>query len=105
MLNNIYPTARTLFNIYNPATVRASTAGFINWVCDSQSAITKQKDNYSGLNFDTELGNIIGSFGLHPTHRRLHGGHRLGILRLTTSAVVGLTPPVLPALTPVARGW
>jgi hypothetical protein len=81
VLNNIYPTARTLFNIYNPATVRASTAGFINWVCDSQSAITKQKDNYSGLNFDTELGNIIGSFGF---------------IRLTDASTVasgGNTPP------------
>jgi hypothetical protein len=63
VLNNLYPTARTLFNIYNTNTVRASTAGFLNWICDSQSAITKQKDNYSGANFDTELSNIISSFG------------------------------------------
>ena len=81
VLNNIYPTARTLFNIYNTGTVRASTAGFLNWICDSQSAITKQKDNYSGLNFDTELGNIIGSFGF---------------IRLTDASAVasgGNTPP------------
>ena len=63
VLNNLYATSRTLFNIYRTGTVRASTGGFLNWVCDSQSAITKQKDNNSGKTFDAELGNIIGSFG------------------------------------------
>ena len=63
VLGNTYPTARTLFNIYNPATVRASTAGFLNWLCDSQSSIQKEKDNSSGINFDSELTTIIGQFG------------------------------------------
>ncbi len=63
VLNNLYPTARTLFNIYNTNTVRASTAGFSNWLCDSQSAITKGADNSTGINFDTELTTTIGSFG------------------------------------------
>ncbi len=63
VLNNTYATARTLFNIYRTGTVRASTAGFLNWVCDSQSAITKQKDNSTGINFDSELTTVIGSFG------------------------------------------
>jgi hypothetical protein len=63
ILGNSYPTARTLFNIYRTDTVRASTAGFLNWVCDSQSGITKGKDNSTGLNFDTELGTLISSFG------------------------------------------
>jgi len=63
VLGNTYPTARTLFNIYNTGTVRQSTAGFLNWLCDSQSAITKQKDNSTGINFDSELTTIIGSFG------------------------------------------
>ncbi|MGO9027037.1 MAG: hypothetical protein ACLQOZ_00185 [Acidimicrobiales bacterium] len=81
VLNNLYPTARTLFNVYNTATVKASTAGFLNWICDSQTAITKQKDNSTGINFDTELNSIITSFGF---------------TRLTdTSAVAsgGNTPP------------
>ncbi len=81
MLNNLYPTSRTLFNIYNTATVRASTAGFFNWLCDSQSAITKQKDNSTGVNFDSELTTIIGSFGF---------------IRLTDASSVasgGNTPP------------
>jgi hypothetical protein len=63
VLNNLYPTARTLFNIYRTGTVRASTAGFLNWICDSQTGITKQKDNSTGLNFDAELTSTIGSFG------------------------------------------
>jgi hypothetical protein len=63
LLNNKYPTARTLFNIYRTGTVTASTAGFLNWICDSQSAIQKEKDNYTGINFDNELTTIIQSFG------------------------------------------
>ena len=81
VLNNLYPTSRTLFNIYNPATVRGSTGGFINWLCDSQSAITKQVDNNTGVNFDSELTSIIGSFGF---------------IRLTDASSVasgGNTPP------------
>ena len=62
VLNNVYPTSRTLFNIYRTGNVKASTAGFLNWICDSQTAITKQKDNSTGLNIDQELSNIIGSF-------------------------------------------
>ncbi len=81
VLNNTYPTARTLFNIYNTGTVRGSTGGFLNWVCDSQSGIQKQKDNSTGVNFDTELTSIIGSFGF---------------IRLTDASSVasgGNTPP------------
>ena len=59
MLNNILPTARTLFNIARTDTVRASTAGFLNWICDSQSAITKGTDNTTGVNFDSELTTLI----------------------------------------------
>jgi len=58
-LNNAYPTARTLFNIYNSNTVRASTGGFLNWICDPNTNFLKNSDNSTGLNFDTELGNII----------------------------------------------
>jgi hypothetical protein len=76
LLNNKYPTARTLFNIYRTGTVTASTAGFLNWICDSQSAIQKQKDNYTGINFDNELTTIIQSFGF---------------IRLTDSSAVAST--------------
>jgi len=62
-LSNQLPTARTLWNIYNPNTVKASTAGFMNWICDSQSGIQKQVDLNTGLNYDAEVSNIIGSFG------------------------------------------
>ena len=74
--SNAYPTARDLWNVYNTATVRASAAGFLNWICDTNPAstgsavgnpltgghggqIAKGKDNSTGLNFDAELQNII----------------------------------------------
>ena len=64
LLNNIYPTARTLFNIYSANTVRASTGGFLNWICDANNAFTKGQDNTTGINFDTELQTTItGTFG------------------------------------------
>ncbi len=60
-LSNSFPTARTLFNIYRTDTVRASTAGFINWVCDGNTNFSKGLDNSTGVNFDTELSNTIGT--------------------------------------------
>lgn len=64
---NTYPTARTLFNIYNLNTVRASTGGFLNWVCDGNSNFSKSLDNSTGKNFDTELTSVItGTFGFLP---------------------------------------
>ncbi len=64
MLNNTYPTARALFNIYRSDTVRASTAGLLNWICDSNTAFTKGTDNSTGKNFDAELSTLInGTFG------------------------------------------
>ena len=59
LLTNHYATARTLFNIYNSNTVRASTGGFLNWVCDSNTNFSKGLDNTTGLNFDAELTNVI----------------------------------------------
>ena len=58
-LNNSYPTARTLSNIINSATVRSSTAGFMNWICDSNSAIQKATDLSTGLGLDQELTTTI----------------------------------------------
>ena len=56
--------SRTLFNIYRTDTVRASTAGFLNWLCDSNSAVEKGTDHVDGGNFDTDLTNIInGQYG------------------------------------------
>ena len=63
ILANNYPLSRTLFNIFNKTNVTASTAGFVNWICDSQGDITKQKDNSTGVNFDNELTSTIQSFG------------------------------------------
>ena len=62
-LNNTYPTARTLFNAYRTSTVRASVAGFLNWICDTQNGVNtiipKQTDPNTGVNYDLELTNII----------------------------------------------
>ena len=61
---NSYPLSRTLFNIYRTDTVRASTAGFLNWLCDSNSSIQKGTDHIDGGNFDTDLTNTInGTYG------------------------------------------
>jgi hypothetical protein len=58
-LNNSYPTARTLSNITNAVTVRQSTGGFLNWICDSNANFSKGTDLNTGSNFDAELSNII----------------------------------------------
>jgi len=58
-LNNVYPTARTLANIINYATVRQSTAGFMNWICDAGTNFSKATDLSTGANLDTEIGNIV----------------------------------------------
>jgi hypothetical protein len=58
-LSNAYPTAITLFNVYLTNTVRASTAGFLNWICDADANVDKSVDNSTGVNFDTELGTLI----------------------------------------------
>lgn len=58
-LNNTYPTARSLANITNSVTVRQSTAGFMNWICDSNTLFAKATDLSTGLNLDAELSNII----------------------------------------------
>ena len=64
LLTNAYATAFTLSNIYRTDTVRASTAGFLNWICDANDDFTKGVDNETGVNFDTELQTLItGTFG------------------------------------------
>jgi hypothetical protein len=59
ILQNTYPTAITLFNVYLTNTVRASTAGFLNWICDGNTNFEKGSDNSTGLNFDAELSTLI----------------------------------------------
>ena len=70
---NTFPTSRTLFNIFRTDKVRASTAGFLNWLCDSSTdtsnpgvtgVIAKSTDHLNGGNFDTDLTNVInGQYG------------------------------------------
>jgi hypothetical protein len=61
-IHNTYPTARTLFNIFLPSNIRASTAGLLNWLCDDNNAFVKKTDLTTGVSFDQEISNIIGSF-------------------------------------------
>ncbi len=58
-LSNAYPTSRTLSNIINSSTVSPGTAGFMNWICDSNANFTKGTDLSSGNNYDDELNTII----------------------------------------------
>ena len=68
--NNAFPTDRTLFNVIRTDTVRASTGGFINWMCDGGATlpingatispmVTKGTDHINGGNFDDDLTTII----------------------------------------------
>ena len=62
--NNSYPTSRTLFNIFRTDKIRASAAGFLNWMCDGNSQFQKGTNHVDGANFDTDLTNIInGQYG------------------------------------------
>jgi hypothetical protein len=59
LLQNTYPTAITLFNVFLTNSVRASTGGFLNWICDGDTNFAKGLDNSTGLNFDAELSTLI----------------------------------------------
>jgi hypothetical protein len=59
ILVNTYPTARTLYNIYRTGSVRASTAGFLDWICDSNNLYTKLIDLNTGLNYNSEITNSV----------------------------------------------
>ena len=71
ILNNFYPTSRSLWNVWanagstgaNVTTITGSAAGFINYLCDSNNDFQKGRDNSTGYNFDSEVGSLIGSFG------------------------------------------
>ena len=64
LMENTYPTARTLYNIYRTDTLRASTADFLNWICDSNNVFQKGTDLNTGLNYNNELTSTInGTFG------------------------------------------
>ena len=63
-LSNVYAMSRTLFNVYRTDELKTSTGGFLNWICDSNSAFTKGTDRMNGGNFDTDLTNlIVGQYG------------------------------------------
>ena len=55
ILTNNFPSSRTLYNIYRTDQVRASTADFLNWICDSNNLYTKNTDNNTGQNYNNEI--------------------------------------------------
>ena len=96
-LSNTYPTSRTLFNIYRTSTVRASTAGFLNWICDTNpiqasgpnagqpspqpGQVQKGKDLVSGGNFDDLLTTAITS--TYGFGRLTDGSPEVAVSKLT----------------------
>ncbi len=57
-----YPTSRFLYNVYNNQALRASAAGFLNWICMTNgdtTGVNKQTDLTNGQNYDSELSSII----------------------------------------------
>lgn len=59
LLQNTYPTAMTLFNDFLTNTVRSSTGGFLNWICDGDTNFEKGVDESTGKNLDVELSTLI----------------------------------------------
>jgi len=55
LMNNTFPTARTLYNVYRNDTLRASVADYLNWICDNNSVFQKGEDLNTGLNYNTEV--------------------------------------------------
>jgi hypothetical protein len=58
-LHNLFPTSRILYNAYLAASVRASTANFLNWIADDNNVFTKNIDPNTGANYDSEITAII----------------------------------------------
>lgn len=52
--NGTFPTARLLYNVYRTSTLRASTAGFLDWICNGLTA-DYGTDQNTGLNYNAEI--------------------------------------------------
>jgi len=53
-------TVRTLYNVYRKSTLRASTAGFLNWIHVNDST-QHGVDLTNGKNYQAEIDNVIGT--------------------------------------------
>jgi hypothetical protein len=66
-LSNTIATHRGLNNIYLSTKLRASTAGFLNWVCDTDPSFANHGlDLSNGKNYSTELTNTISTQFVFP---------------------------------------
>jgi hypothetical protein len=86
LLQNAYPTAMTLFNDFLTNSVRASTGGFLNWICDGDTNFEKGSDDSTGLNLDVELSTLIST---------THGFPRL--TDMSTAPAIGIPADGQPA--------
>jgi hypothetical protein len=60
-------TVRGLYNIYKSTSVRASVAGFLNWVCDTDPGkVNHGLDLTTGKNYSDELTNTISTQYVFP---------------------------------------
>ncbi len=57
-LNGTIPTVLFISNFYLTSSLRASTASFLNWICDNSDA-DKGTDLLTGLNYNDELSTTI----------------------------------------------
>jgi hypothetical protein len=60
---NAVATVRTLYNVYRTSTLRASTAGFLNWIHNNDPGTHPNHgtDLTNGKNYFTEIGNTVGT--------------------------------------------
>jgi hypothetical protein len=60
-------TQRQLHNYVNPKGLRASTLGFMNWICDTDGTNARHGlDLTTGVNYSAELTNTIGTIYFFP---------------------------------------
>jgi len=60
-------SVRGLYNIYKSGSLRASVAGFLNWVCDTDpTKVNHGLDLTTGKNYSTELTNTISTQFVFP---------------------------------------
>ena len=125
-LQNNYAMARTLFNVLRTDQIRASTAGFTNWLCDANTAFQKGRNVLTGGNYNTDLTNLIlGQYGFQrltditaelnvtKTNALADGiagnnnGYCQGNLKISSTGGIGTNTITLSAAAPgtVQVGW
>lgn len=77
-------TWRGLFNIYRSDALRASVAGFLNWVCDTDASnVNHGVDLTTGKNYNAELTNTISTQFVFPRVACSAGGPPISAGQIT----------------------